>query len=91
MIDNSKIESMIAAEMGVIELMLGQTQALIDICDEHGPGLDELQAMQDRIAGRVEAYPAAVLAHGPFETVAAARAAMEIEVQFVVAAIDGGN
>jgi hypothetical protein len=91
MIDNAKLNEMIAAEMGVIELMLGQTQALIDICDEHGPGLDELQARQDRIVGRVEAFPAAVLAHGPFLTMAAARAAMEMEVRFVVAAIDGPN
>jgi hypothetical protein len=90
MIDNAKLNEMIAAEMGVIDLMLGETQALLDIC-EPGPGLDELQTRHDRIVGRVEAFPAAVLAHGPFETVAAARAAMEIEVRFVVAAIDGQN
>jgi hypothetical protein len=91
MIDSTKLNELMASELGVIELMLNHTQALIDTCDEHGPGLDEMQAMQDRIVGRFEAYPAAVLAHGPFETIAAARAAMEIEVQFVVAAIDGGN
>jgi hypothetical protein len=91
MIDNIKLNELINAEMGVLDLMLGQIQTLLDTCDEHGPGLDELQARQDRIVGRVEAFPAAVLAHGPFLTVAAARAAMEIEARFVVAAIDGPN
>jgi hypothetical protein len=91
MIDNHEIETMIGDEMtGAIEPMLADVQAVLRICAVMvSPRW--LQGMQDRLAERVAGFPSAVMARGPFKTVSAARVALEREVLFVAAAIDGGN
>jgi hypothetical protein len=92
MIENAKVEAAITAEVEMIELMLASTQEILDLGHEHhSSGLDHFQTIQDRIVERLAAFPAAVMVHGPFKDSRAVRAALEQEVRFVVAALDGGH
>lgn len=93
MINSNKVERLIAAERSLIKVMLRKTKVLIDLATEqHGPdALPEFQTMQTRITDRVEAFPAAVMARGPFRDIAALHAVLAEETRFVVAALDGGG
>jgi hypothetical protein len=92
MIDSTKVEAVIADEVTELGAMLDATQALLDLCEgQHSPQLDKLRLTQVRTVERLAAFPAAVMAHGPFKDIGAAHAALEMEARFVAAAIDGGN
>jgi len=86
MISTDKLNKMIAAEQGTIGHLLADVQAVLGICSVMIHPC-HLQEMQDRLAERAGDFRGAVLAQGPFRTVAAARAVLDQESRYVAAAI----
>jgi hypothetical protein len=92
MIDNTKVEAMIKAEVVLLESMLGLTQQFLDMsAGQTGPALDKMRVTQERTLARVRALPAAVMDRAPFKDAGALHTALTEEVLFVVAALDGGG
>jgi hypothetical protein len=87
MISTTKLNEMITAELGTIELLRADVQAVLRICAVmvHPSWL---HAMQDRLAERAGDFRAAVLAQGPFPNAAAARAVLDQEARYVRHALD---
>jgi hypothetical protein len=87
MISTDKLDKMITTELGNIELLRADVQAVLGVCAVmvHPRWL---QAMTDRLNERAADFAPSVREQGPYRTAAAARAVIAAEAKYVTAALD---